>query len=502
MNSDRQTYILRTSSDGFNKFSINSSNRLIHEGIKNGEVVSRNNIVDNIKEYSAAIDSEDKIHIIYTEDNMELKYMVLPRTNNIVNIASAKKNHILSCISIKIIYASPHIFYTITDMQNNQHSICMSSIVNGIWQCSEIFQTIGPRYIQPYLLEMHDRKIYILLYLNYLEGKLALFRMNNSSGGWEELDRNIELKDSSNVSFIISPKNILIIAYNKLINRNFQTIIIYRSLITKKYKNWESRVLSNEDSNTLKPSIFFKKDKYYMTWVQGSKVVLKSSKDLIYWENIFTFDKYSNNFSKCCYMSNNSEDSNLKMNTTYLSNSINPYSLINTYFRDEEPKVSLNLDVEIPHENLLEQVVEFSQIKLNETARLSEGKSEGMVELLEGKLQEETGFLEAKLEKKIKLLDRELKEKKYENNIMKKNINYLNNTIGQHEDNIILLNKTQISSLRDFNFLRNNFLDKIISFHKEKDILLSAYNDKLWQLFMLIEEKDKLINDLYKKTSK
>lgn len=128
---DRQACILRTSYDAFNKFSIDDCNSLIIEEIKDEKVISRNTITDNIKYYAATLDCEDKIHIIYTNDNINLKYIIFPQINIIVNIVSAEQNLILRCINIKILDTNPHIFFTLSDLQFNRHIICHSFLVEG-----------------------------------------------------------------------------------------------------------------------------------------------------------------------------------------------------------------------------------------------------------------------------------------------------------------------------------------------------------------------------------
>jgi len=483
MNEDKQVYILRTSCNIFNKFSLNN-NRLLHEQIKDGEVVSRNDIADNIKEYSAAIDSEDKIHIIYTVDNMELKYLVLPQDNNVINIISANHNLILRCISIKILPTNIHIFYTLTDVEHNYHIICQGSFVAGFWKCSEIFKAFGPRYIQPYLLEIHNREIYILLYLNHFEGKLALFRLEHLKDNWVEVHKSIELKDCSNISFFISPKNMVIIAYNKLLNRNFQTIMIYKSLSIKTLEPWKKRVLSSEDSNTLKPCMFFKKNEYYMTWIQGEEVILNRSKDLISWVRILTFAKYSKEYLKCYYMSNNSVDYDFKMNSAYMSNTINSYPLVIPSFKNEISKEIIFSD------NALQKEVIFSDNDIPAINVIEEN-----LELVDN----EKSITKA-LEEQLKFMDKQLYLEKYENNSLKKSINYLNSIVSQYEDNISRFNTVPLLNVD--NNVNKIFMKKIISYLHEKDILLFSYNDKQRQLFMLIEEKDKLINELYKKNNK
>lgn len=527
---DRKICILRNSCNVFNKFSINNSNRLIHEEIKDGEVVSQNEIAEDIKDYSVDIDSEDKIHIIYTSDNINLKYLVLPQNNNIVNIASAKRNLSLRCISIKTSYANPYIFFTLTDVQHNNHIICQSSFIKGCWQSKEIFKAMGPRYIQPYLLEIHNKEIYMLLCLSHSEGKLALYRMNNLSCEWSDVGRDIELKNRNNVTFFISPKNIVIISYNKLINRNIQTIIIYRSLEMKIYEVWRKIILSDKDSNTLKPSIFFNKEEYYITWVQGDEVVLKRSKDLIYWEDVFTFDKSSSDYIKCCYKSNNFQDSDLKMNSTYLSNTINSYPFINLNFKTELPKEYISIksgqsDINsLEEKDCLEEKISPEEEKpleeeepLEEWEPLEEQKPlvekiplDEKIPLVEKiprddeKPLEELISLKEKefLEEKIMLLDKELKKKTRENDLMKKNINYLKNIISEYEEHIKGLNNAQIFPIQNITIHKKDFLDKTLYYQKEKDTLLFSYNDKLWKLLRLIEKKDKLINDLYKSINK
>lgn len=80
---------------------------------------------------------------------------------------------------------------------------------------------------------------------------------------------------------------------------------------------------------------------------------------------------------------------------------------------------------------------------------------------------------------------------------MKDDINYLNNIINEYEDLVKKLGKSQTLSIQDTNISRINFFTKIISFKKENDELLLSYNNKLLELFRLVEEKDKVINDLY-----
>ncbi|MCJ7690445.1 MAG: hypothetical protein MUO60_14150, partial [Clostridiaceae bacterium] len=407
MTDDRQISILRDSWNSLNKFTINNSNNLVQEEIKDGEVVSHNEIAYNIKDYAAAIDSEDRIHITFINNRCELKYMILPECDNIISIVSAKKGLILRCISIKILLTVPHIFYVLTDVEHNSHIICHGFYSYGYWQVSEIFQSIGPKLIKPYFVEVHNSEIYILRYLSHYEGKLELHKLDNSNGNWVDMDKNIEIKDSSNVCFFISPSNTAIIAYNKLMYKNIQTIIMHRNLIKKTQRLWDKSILSDKDTNTLKPSIFFKSEDYYMTWEQGDEILLKRSKDLKLWEDIITFKKHLNDYLKCFYTNNNYKNFDLNINNTSLSNII----ITNPPMNDN----SIN---EIPKEFL---ALESEQFTMND------------------------------LEKKIMHLDKKLEKNTYENNLMKNNIKYLKSIIGEFDEHIVELNKRQISSYQDKN---------------------------------------------------
>ncbi|MGH4120173.1 hypothetical protein [Clostridium sp.] len=458
MTDDRQISILRNSWNLLNRFTINNSNNLVQQEIKDGEVVSQNEIAYNIKDYSASIDMEDKIHIIFINDGGDLKYMVLPECNNIINVASEKQDLILRCISIKMLLTVPHIFYVLTDAKRNSHIIHHSFFMNGYWQLKETFQSVGPKLIKPYFMARQNSEIYILIYLNHDKGKLALYRLDNANGNWVEMDKHIELKDSSNVCFFISPSNIAVIAYNKLIYKNIQTIIMHKNLAMETQEVWDKSILSDKNANTLKPSIFFKKDDYYMTWEQGDEILLKRSKDLILWKDVITFNKNFNDHLKCFYMNNNSKNLERKINSVSLLNAINA-----------------------------NQLIKFNPINeiSNECLSLESGQSNDDF-----------------LEEKILILSKRLERNTSENNLMKKNIVNLNNLIAEFEDNIIELNKRQVSSHHEINIYKNNFLDKVISLNKKNDILLLSNNNKLWELFNLIREKDKLINDLYMKSNK
>ena len=458
MTNDRQISILRSSFDEFNKISINDNDILILKKIKDGKIVSHNSIVNNIKNYSTAIDIEDKIHIAYSNDNINLKYMVLSPTNKVISIISAKNGLTLRCINIKILDTDPHIFYTLTDVDHNIHIICHSFCVKGFWKTNEIIQSIGNRYIQPYLIETYNKKIFLMVYKNHWEGKLELFRMEDTDNSWTKMEKNIELENSNNVSFFICPKSIAVITYNKLINRNLQTIIMYKNLTSKTYESWKSCVLSDKDFNTLKPSIFYEKGYYYITWVQGANVVLKRSKELICWEDILTFDINSSDYIKCFYMSNNSMDSDLKVNGLFFLKIVNLNLTINQQCEDKISKEKFPLSSERPY------------IKI--------------------------------LEAKLKLLDKELNKRIHENNLMKSNITYLNYIIDQYKDQIAKLNNNSISAVQEVTNQRINFLHEIISRKEENDTLILKNISKLSNMLRIIDEKDKLINDLNKRINK
>jgi hypothetical protein len=452
MTDNRQNYILRTSGEVFNKLSINNNDSLILEEIKLGEVVSKSSIIDNIKNYSAAIDKEDKIHIVYTDDNINLNYIVLSEKENVVHISRVKHNLILGCMSIKILDLKPHIIFTVIDVKQNKHSINHGYLEGGFWNTEEIFEATGPKYIQPYSLELYNNEIYIMLYLKYSEGKAALFRLEDSTNQWVDIDRNIDLEDSINQSFFISPSNVAIITYNKLINKSIQTIVMYRNLMTKLYESWKGSVISDEDTNTLKPSVFFREEYYYITWLQGSKMVLKRSKELIDWEDALIFDKYSDKYIKCTYMSNNSEDSDLKTNSIYFSNT-----------KDSIPSIHLH----------------YKQKVLKEYVALDSGQSNVSY-----------------LEEHFQLLDKELEKKTHENNLMKDNINDLQNVIEEYEAYIDILSSVETSSVKDINFNESNFLNEIIALIKEEGIQLQSYKESMLKMYAMLQYKDKIIEEL------
>lgn len=74
--------------------------------------------------------------------------------------------------------------------------------------------------------------------------------------------------------------------------------------------------------------------------------------------------------------------------------------------------------------------------------------------------------------------------------------------LSEYEEHISILNKIQTSSAKDTNIYGNNFLNKMISIKKDNDALYLSFNDKLLRLLKLINEKDQLINDLYKNSRK
>ncbi|MCY6356047.1 hypothetical protein [Clostridium sp. ZS2-4] len=318
MLSNKGNYIVKTSKNRFYKFYINNK-KLVTEKFIGNQKINQAILDEEILNYSLDIDKYDKIHLIYLTINGALKYTSYPSNNNHMNILTLKNNLSIDTLDIKVLESDIHIFYKTNSLYKNKSLLYHHYFHNNNFLDEEMIEINCPKYVCPYFVDSYKNNIYMLYCNDYDKSQYKIKKFNSFTNLWCDFENNIVIKDANNLNFFVTPNNIGIISYNKAINKNLQTLIIYKDFNTTD-SIWSQNIcISNNNVNSFKPIIFSKQKYTYVVCKESDSIIYRRSNDLIHWSKEHILNTKQKNIATYAYISNNSNDSIFKINTIYLS---------------------------------------------------------------------------------------------------------------------------------------------------------------------------------------
>lgn len=478
MSYNKKRYIVRDSKDSFYQFYLCNKN-LILENSRIGQRVIR----ENILEYALDIDKSDKIHIIYLNIKGELRYIVCNNKMEEKNVFVVKDKYILKDLKLKVIDSSIHIFYQVDSLKEDRSAIYHNYLIGSNWVDEKLAETCCPRYICSYFVDCYEKDIYLLYCWNYDLGEYNIKKFDINKNIWEDFQSGILIKDSSSLNFFITPNYIGIICFSKFVDTNIQTFIKYKDFNDLSSKWSLDRNISNSNSNTLKPIIFYKDNYIYVAWKQENRIVYKKSKDILNWSRELILDLKSESIYELMY-SNSDECANIKINCVYIPYIEFLYSLINSKIEYTYDSLSI--------ESVNDNVLSLSDVKLSNES----------ISSLQKKYSE---FIEEK-DKRIKSLINEIEEKDTEisrlretNLILNNQIKCFQNSINEYETKLQNIKAEQVVNNQKYFIAASYYENEIKKLKEEKEKLLQDINNKIQSLLKIIAEKDEIIQRILRK---
>lgn len=344
-------FIIRNSKNIFYKFMLNNHKNLFLQSYDYKGIISSSIFKESIINFSMSIDSLDKIHILYTSANGNIKYVVYP-SNLYKNISFFNINDKKSSVlfpTLKIAKFKPHIFYI---LENKLHPT-NKSIYHAFWDNNNFHNAkIGDiafsKYMYPYIVDIINDNIYLFYEKN--NNNFAIKKFNTNLQSWSNYDDNISLPSANNVTFLINNKNTALLCYNSSFNKNIQTFIKYKILESSNSQWSHPIMLSDGTTNSTHASIISKSGNTYVTWEENGQIVYRKS---FYgrddWDHKKVLSYKKEEYFTGIYLSNHQADKDYKSIFTTINIDTFPYPVINfegkplnTFYIDKNPsKASL-----------------------------------------------------------------------------------------------------------------------------------------------------------------
>lgn len=324
-------FVIRDSKNTFYKFALNSYKNLLLQSYDYRGVLSSFMFKESVVNFSLAIDSLDKIHILYTSIGGIIKYSVYPsnfhRDINLFNIDTKKFS--IGFLTLKIVKFKPHIFYILENkLQPSDISIYHGFLDNNTFYNRKIADISFSKYIYPYMVDINNDTIYLFYQSNYNSFSIKKFDTNLQS--WTDYDNNILLSDANNATFLTNDKDIAVLCYNSSFNKNIQTFIKYKTLDSPS-SQWSSPImLSDGTTNSTHSSIISKTGYTYVIWEENGQIVYRKSfygKNDWEYKKILTYKK--DQFFTGIYLSSHETDKDFKSIFTTINIETFPYPIIN-----------------------------------------------------------------------------------------------------------------------------------------------------------------------------
>lgn len=478
MTYSQQDYIVKTSKGHLYIFYINNENLMIKK-IDTNEKTESILFKEKVVNYALDIDNNDVIHIVYLSKIGSVYYTTYPYINYCIKIDSLTKYLPIKYLNIRALKSGIHIFYRTSNLYKNKGFICHNYLHNNTWENKLLLETNSPHYICPYFIDSYDKDLYMLYCNDYKEHKYILKKFNLQSNLWYDFEDNITIENINNLNFFITPYNTGIIAYDKLINNSIQTLLRYKNFDSNKSSWSKDMYVSDTNANILNLIVFYEDKKLHMMWNENGNIVYKTSKDLISWKKKSVPNVKNIDIDLYNYITNDLKNRDSKINNIYFSSKFSSINmqLTNTSNTDANSltMVSNKPDILNKLNNTLVDTVPSSS---DETIlhRNEPIKSLIFEELLKDKII--TQLLEKNLilEKELQSLYSSIDEYKY--------------TLDKQKSEHYLENKKFQSQI-------NTYKNKIHNLKEEKYKLYIESNKKNHELFKIIEEKEKLLQDLW-----
>jgi hypothetical protein len=428
MNNYNKACLVRTSNNEYYSFFI-ADGLLIVQSFINNKFSSPLIIRQDVEDYCLAIDENDLIHIACFCPK-KLIYFTYP---NQINSQVIIYRGTVSQLHIKILDASVNILYVVENAATS--FLYHSFIASSHWHHIQLEKLETIKYLKPFYIDSWQNELYILLHKNpsIKEYELLSFNLNNKN--WTILESiSLNLSNINSLSFFITPKEIALITFNQIIDKNLQVFMKYKKL-KDSGGHWSQPInISSNNINAQKPFCLFKENFFYIAWFQEESICYKTSKDLLNWSKENTAPIAPSPFS---YLSNHQKD-------IFYKSSLAPY----VFFQSEE------------QEKLFSSIINnmFSSIKII-TTQLTENNTKNLeTEMIKTSTSDYTD---------------DKTNTSYALEVLQKQNDYLNEIIGSL--------KKQISMLQS-----------------EKNTNLLNSDKKIKALLKILEEKNKIINELHR----
>lgn len=478
MSYNKKIYIVRDSKDNFYEFYLNDG-KLTLKNINIGQPIFK----ENVLEYAIDIDKDDKIHIVYFDKEGRLNYCIYFKEEfKEKNILSVSEKYTLRLLNIKVICSKLHIFYQVYNLNKGITAVYHNYLYEGEWIYENIAEPSCPQYVSSYCLDYYNNDIYFFYPKNYDLGKYSIKKFNTKENRWKDFENSIIIKGATNLNVFIAPNKILIVFFNKLINSNIQTMVIYKDLNVLN-SLWSPEInISNNNTNTLKPTVFYKNNSIYIMWMQGDSIVYKKSSDMMNWSKEFVSNIKLQNKYNLVHLSNNSKELNFKINHVYTLYTEFLNSVLN--FESDCSCDSLSSD------NVSNNSLHGENINLNSSAKASMQIGFDKYTIYKDSyIQKLIREIESKNEKIVYINEANLK--------LKNQIDILNNLINEYESRSQNAKVEQIMSNKKHSEAIYKYENEIKNLEEEKNKSFMDMSKKIESLLKIIEEKDNIIQKLY-----
>lgn len=483
MTYSQQDYIVKTSKGHLYIFYINNENLMIRK-IDTVEKLDYILFKEKVLNYALDIDNNDVIHIVYLSKTGSVYYTTYPHIDYCITLDSLTKYLPIKYLNIRAVKSGVHIFYRTSNLYKNKGFICHNYLHNNILENKLLLETNSPHYICPYFLDSYDNDLYMLYCNDYKEHRYILKKFNLQSNLWYDFEDNITIENINNLNFFITPYNTGIIAYDKLSNNSIQTLLRYKNFDSNKSSWSKNMYVSDANANILNLIVFSEGKKLHMMWNENGNIVYKTSKDLINWKKKPVPNSKNVDIDVYTYISNDLKNRNSKINNIYFSSKFssinmeltnasntNTNSLTIITNKPHAPdKLNISLLGTMPNSSHETIMNENDQIKSLVFENIPKDKI--ISQLLEKNLT---------LEKELQSLYTCINEYKY--------------TINKQKSDHYLENKKFQTEI-------NTYKNKIYNLKEKNNKLYIESNKKNQELFKIIEEKEKLLQDLWEMIKK
>ncbi len=265
------SYIVRTSKDNLYRFYINNGSLMVErfQGLKKTNTYT---FIKDILEYSLYIDKNDKIYIVCITNKGQLMYIDFNSNSSPIEIPCLKSEILIYSLNILSMDSSVHIFFAANDKTKQCNYIYHCYLNSNEWTNEKVTEIDYSKYTRAYFLDFYEKDIYIFYCKNSVFGQYTIIRYNTSNKKWSDFENNILIKNINNLKFLISPKGMGIIYFNKIINNNAETHALYKDF-NNLNSIWSYNNISSSNSNALKPIIFSINNIFYYLWNTGTSVI-------------------------------------------------------------------------------------------------------------------------------------------------------------------------------------------------------------------------------------
>lgn len=226
----------------------------------------------NILGFSVYIEKEGKIHIVYSNDNGQIKYCTLKENKWYGRILQLMESSGFEICNIKtdIIDDEMHIFYLMIEKSRPKHGVLVHSIWNGretrSMKLSDI--VLIPDGNENYIINTDKDKSIDLLFITEDEGEPAISYCCYRDGEWTRMKRLYSIRGKE-ISFELynSQEFIHILNKHREGGRYYLDHIRYsKSGDLKKYSVYEGSQELDE------PLIFRVNERLYVSWLEDNRI--------------------------------------------------------------------------------------------------------------------------------------------------------------------------------------------------------------------------------------